>query len=386
MTDDKPRATTPFNGRVLYVARAPFISGAERALVSTLKHLDRGRVQPHVVLGERTRLVKLIEQLDIPVTVMDMPKRSRGSVFGWWRSVSQLNAIVHRVKPGIIHANDVPSCQQVSVVGAQCHVPRVIHVRWGITAPAFGWWARKGAEAVVCISDWVRRQLGSLDNTPVAGASIEDIVDAVDWPAENVEKPAPRKRKKKQPPTIGFAGQLIEDKGLDQVITAMGMMDPTDRPRLLVAGEDRQTNGAYQRQLEALAAQCGVADLISWLGFLDDVNELYGQVDAMVCPSRVEPLGLVPLEAARCAIPTFATRGGGFKQTIEHNVTGVLVNDDPAAWAAALKQVQITAWLAELGEKAHDRTRAQYSPMVYQQRLMQLYARLASHQSRQASA
>lgn len=386
MTDDKHRELPPFRGRVLYTARAPFISGAERALLSTLRHLDRDLITPHVVLGESTELVRLIEDLDISVSVMAMPKRSRGSVFSWWRSVSQLNAIVHRVKPDILHANDVPSCQQLSVVGAQCHLPRVIHVRWGITGAALGWWARKGAEAIISISDWVKEQLDTLEGTPVENASVVPIVDAVDWPADAPDMPPPRKRKRGEQPVIGFAGQLIEDKGLDLVITAMGQMDPADRPRLLVAGEDRQNHGAYQRTLESLAASCGVADQIEWLGFLHDVNDLYGRVDAMVCPSRVEPLGLVPLEAARFALPTFATRAGGFKETIEHNVTGVLVKGEPDAWAAALKQIQITAWLRELGEAAHNKTRSQYSPMVYEQRLSQLYARLVSHQSQQASA
>ena len=42
----------PFRGRVLYIARAPFVSGAERALMTVLRHLDRGRMEPHLVLDQ----------------------------------------------------------------------------------------------------------------------------------------------------------------------------------------------------------------------------------------------------------------------------------------------------------------------------------------------
>lgn len=365
----------------MFIARAPFISGAERALLSTLRYLDRDRVEPYVVLGERTAMTDILESMDIPHAVMAMPKRSRGSLFGWWRSVSQLTALARRFGADVMHANDVPSCQALSVVGEQCHIPRVVHVRWGITAPAAGWWARRGAEAVICISHWVGKQLGDMHDTALAGAHLQEIPDAVDWPAK-ADAAAPRPSLLEEglgETRIGFAGQLIEDKGLDLVIEAMGKMDPEDRPRLLVAGEDTQTQGVYRQRLENLARRCGVADRITWLGFLDHVEHLYAKVHAMVCPSRVEPLGLVPLEAAQYGIPTFASRESGFLETIEHNVTGVLVKTEVDAWAKALKQVQIHAWLKELGVEAHRRTREQFSPMLYQQRLMAIYQQVVNN-------
>ena len=37
--------------RVLFLAWAPFFSGAERALVLTVRHLDPARYEPHVAVG-----------------------------------------------------------------------------------------------------------------------------------------------------------------------------------------------------------------------------------------------------------------------------------------------------------------------------------------------
>ncbi len=56
--------------RVLYIARAPFVSGAERALMSMLRHLDRARVEPHLALGCETELVQLARAIDVPVTLV----------------------------------------------------------------------------------------------------------------------------------------------------------------------------------------------------------------------------------------------------------------------------------------------------------------------------
>lgn len=367
--------------RVLYIARAPFISGAERALMSMLRHLDRTRIEPHLALGAETELIDLAKQADVPVTLLPVPKRSKTTMLAWWRSLRRLTRLVESFEADVMHANDVPSCQAMSVVGAQRGVPRVVHVRWVITAPAAAWWARAGAEVVLCISDWIKRELGSTVGTTLESSRVEVVPDAVDWPAHDADGPAPSPGSGPALEgdgelTLGFSGQLIESKGLDLVIEAMGHLEHEARPRLLVAGEDTQTGGAYKRQLQELASRCGVADRIEWLGFLADVTQLHAKVDAMVCPSRIEPLGLVPLEAARLNVPAIANRVGGLAETIIDGRTGRLVEPTVEAWAAALRGLPERTTLRAWGGAAHKRTIEHYSPMVYQRRLMGVYESL----------
>lgn len=359
--------------RVLYVARAPFVSGAERALRSMLRFVDRQRIEPRLVVGHHSGLIADARALDIETIITPMPKRSRWHPLAWRRSVAAMRNVIERFRPDVLHANDVPSCQALSVLGNSLGIARVVHVRWGITAPEAAWWARCGAERVICISRWVRDQLGDTADTALAGAIVDVLPDSVDWPALDSAPPPRTDRADDAPITLGFAGQLIESKGLDLVIEAMGRVDEAQRPRLLVAGKDTQTDGAYETHLRDLASRLGVAARIDWLGFLDDVADLHRQVDAMVCPSRLEPLGLVPLEAARFALPTFANRVGGLAETILDGRTGVLIDPTPDAWAAALRQLADRAALRALGRTAHDHTRAHYSPMVYQQRLTEIY-------------
>ncbi|NJL32152.1 MAG: glycosyltransferase [Phycisphaerales bacterium] len=169
-------------------------------------------------------------------------------------------------------------------------------------------------------------------------------------------------------------GQLILDKGLDVVIKALAKLPMESRPTLLVAGRDTQQQGRYQAELEALAKHMGVTEHIQWLGFLPEVSRLYEQVDAMVCPSRVEPLGLVPLEAARFALPTLAHDTGGFRETIRDGDTGWLVaREDVEAWARALSELQDQAEVQRRGQQAWQHTREHFSPEVYQTGLMRVY-------------
>ncbi len=369
--------------RVLYIARAPFVSGAERALMSMLRHLDPTRIEPHLALGHETELIDQAKALNIPVSMLATPKRSRASMLSWWRSLWRLRKLVAQLRPDVMHANDVPSCQAMSVVGAKMGVPRVVHVRWVISAESAGWWARAGAERLICISDWVRRELGDVSGTPLKGTKLEVIADAVDWPGmsekQGDEDAVPRAAGEL---TLGFTGQLIESKGLDLVITAMSRLPAQERPRLLVAGEDTQSGGVYLAKLKSLAQQCGVADRIQWLGFLKDVTSLHRRVDAMVCPSRIEPLGLVPLEAARYGVPAIANRVGGLAETIEHGVTGYLVEGGAEGWAQALSQAQDRALIRQWGKAAHERTKSLYAPAVYQGRLMRVYESLCGATTR----
>ena len=363
--------------RVLYIARAPFVSGAERAMMSMLSHLDRTRIEPHLALGHETELVEQARALNIPVTIMAVPKRSRTTMLSWWRSLWRLRKLVTQFQPDVMHANDVPSCQAMSVIGAKMNVPRVVHVRWVITAESAGWWARDGAERMICISDWVRSELGDVSATPLKGTKLEVMADAVDWPALESEQggdgASPRAAGEL---TLGFTGQLIESKGLDLVIVAMSRLPVDQRPRLLVAGDDTQSGGIYLGKLKSLAQQCGVADRIEWLGFLKDVTTLHQRVDAMVCPSRIEPLGLVPLEAARYRVPAIANHVGGLAETIEHGVTGWLVDGGADGWMQALSKAQDRALLEQWGKAAHQHTKLHYSPAVYQRRLMAVYESL----------
>ena len=358
---------------MLYLARAPFVSGAERAMMSMLRHLDRKRVDPHLVLGHENELVDQARALDIPVTVLPFVKRERGALARWWFSTRAIGRLVKRVAPSVMHANDVPSAQAMSAIGAKIGVPRVMHVRWTITAADAAWWAYRGVESIICISQWIQEQLGATSDTPLKNASTVVLPDAVDWPADNAGPVPTRRMEPGGRLVVGFAGQLIESKGLDLVIEAMVRIPRARRPKLIVAGADTQSGGAYQRQLEQLARDGGVDADITWLGFLDDVTTLHQRVDAMVCPSREEPLGLVPLEAARLALPTLANRVGGLAETIVDTKTGILVEPDPDAWIDAFERAADHEWLRHLGAAAYERTKSHYSPLVYQAVLMREY-------------
>lgn len=64
--------------------------------------------------------------------------------------------------------------------------------------------------------------------------------------------------------------------------------------------------------------------------------ELYNLSRIVVCLSLNEPFGLIPLEAMACGVPVIAVNHGGYRETVIHNKTGLLINSSPQALAKAI--------------------------------------------------
>jgi phosphatidylinositol alpha 1,6-mannosyltransferase len=73
------------------------------------------------------------------------------------------------------------------------------------------------------------------------------------------------------------------------------------------------------------------------LGFLDrdKLAEVYASSDICVLPSRTETCGLVALEAMASGVAVVAADAGGFRESIVHGETGLLVAPDDASGFAA---------------------------------------------------
>jgi glycosyltransferase involved in cell wall biosynthesis len=100
----------------------------------------------------------------------------------------------------------------------------------------------------------------------------------------------------------------------------------------LIAGD-----GPQRLELEALAAQLGIADRITFLGWRDDAVELLGVMDVFCMSSRWEGCPMVLLEAMAMRCPVVATDIGGVREIVVAGETGYLVAlDDPDAMAQAV--------------------------------------------------
>ncbi|RJP77680.1 MAG: glycosyltransferase family 1 protein [Candidatus Zixiibacteriota bacterium] len=140
---------------------------------------------------------------------------------------------------------------------------------------------------------------------------------------------------------VGLVGRLEENKGQEVLLRAFARIQGR-RPdvHLLMAGEPPPENPGYDRYLERLAQDLGVAERTHFAGFQVDTAPLFAALDVSVLASREEAFGLVLLEAMAQGVPIVATRAGGVPEIVQDGVNGLLIGRDEAELAAALERLR----------------------------------------------
>jgi len=122
------------------------------------------------------------------------------------------------------------------------------------------------------------------------------------------------------------------NKGLEILIE--GMVNLPD-VYLWLAGD-----GDMWHDLEQLSIKLGVRPRVRFLGWHDDPSPLLSTCDLVICPSRIEPLGNVILDAWAHKVPVVATTSDGPRSLITHKKNGILVPvDDSKTLSLAIKNL-----------------------------------------------
>jgi len=117
-------------------------------------------------------------------------------------------------------------------------------------------------------------------------------------------------------------GPLWPSKRLDFIVRSVGLIPPGQRPKVQFPWS--RGSPVYHEELTALAKQLGVE--LYMPRNLDDEHliELIRKSKICVYAARMEPLGLVPLEAMSAGLPVIGVCEGGIRETIVHGITGYL--------------------------------------------------------------
>ncbi|MGI9388430.1 MAG: glycosyltransferase family 4 protein [Boseongicola sp.] len=133
------------------------------------------------------------------------------------------------------------------------------------------------------------------------------------------------------PFTIGTAGRPSETKGTEMLLAAalrVRQVRPDIRFKIAGRGYD---------QFQEMAKRIGVADVVEFVGWQDDMDGFLDTLDAFCLPSVGESFGLVLIEAMARGLPIISTATNGARDIVKPGETGWLVPiNDPEAFAAAV--------------------------------------------------
>ena len=190
-------------------------------------------------------------------------------------------------------------------------------------------------------------------------------------------------------------GRLAPGKGIDNVIRAIAQLPSAARVRLLVVGgasraPDERATPEIAR-LRRLAAQCGVASRITFVGRRRraELAALYNACDVFVTTPWHQALGITALEAMACGTPVVGSAVGGIASSVVDGVTGYLVAPhDPDALAERLAHLRAHPELARaLGRAGLRRVRSRFSLERVAEALIDIYeaVRWRAHETHHAN-
>ena len=173
----------------------------------------------------------------------------------------------------------------------------------------------------------------------------------------------------RKPRRLLFVGRLNAQKGIGQLLDAVGAM--RERVDLDVIGA-----GSDQGELVRRAGALGISERVHWHGALPQPRllDFYRSATAVAIPSKEEGLGLVAVEAQLCETPVVAFASGGLPDIIEQRSTGYLVPaGDVAALAATLDDVVTSDARHEIGRAGRQSALATFAPDSVARRYRKLY-------------
>lgn len=136
--------------------------------------------------------------------------------------------------------------------------------------------------------------------------------------------------------TLLTASRISEEKGLSYLLDALKLLKGRGvRFHYYMVGE-----GPDSDMLKKRIHESGLCDIVSTVGFQDNVDQWMAACDIFVLPSLHENHSIAVLEAMRAGKPIVATDVGGNGESIVDNVSGLLVPPkDPVGLSEALFKV-----------------------------------------------
>jgi glycosyltransferase involved in cell wall biosynthesis len=124
---------------------------------------------------------------------------------------------------------------------------------------------------------------------------------------------------------VTYVGRLDQSKGIETLLRAFALLPMNTQPHLLIVGKPVLNKPAYEASLKQLASILGVANQVTFWGYLANPIAAFQASDVVVVPSVwSEPFGRIIVEAMACGTPVLASRIGGIPEILGGEFTSGL--------------------------------------------------------------
>lgn len=374
---------------ILFIHQSAELYGSDKTLLLLLKHLDRGKYRPVVVLPCEGLLKEELEKMGIAVAVAPVLKlyRTMFSIKGLMAFLSQIGKAFRALDE--LHAHykfDLVYSNTLAVLLGMLYarkrkIKHLWHVHEIIVSPkfvasVFPKLLDRYADVVVCNSHATRQNL--LDRLGGLSGKTLVIHNGFEMPATTL--PATTKT------ALGFlvsdtvitlVGRISRLKGHMLLLrTFVDALAQKPQVKLLFVGSPVPGQEYYLEEVEAFIEGNALQRRVTILPFQQDLSAVWQASDIVVVPStEAESFGLVALEAMLHKKPVVGSNHGGLTEIISQAETGFLFEPSSSEalghWLAIL--VDNPQLRNELGLKGHDKALRDFGIEKYIQRFEELF-------------
>lgn len=301
---------------------------------------------------------------ELPFTLISLG-RSALAVSALATHAVTLDSLADEVNPDILMASGDSPMYLTDLLASRKKLPWIA-VEHGRRPPHWELWLKKRAcsraSAVICVSDFTKRELLSMGVHPKAVEVIRHGADTATFRV--LTEPETEETRKQygihRSRVILTVGEVCERKGQDVVIRAMPeILKTIPNATYLCVGMPTE-----RARFEKLAASLNVSGRVHFLGAVtsDRLVRLLNCTDVFALTSRRtrdqwEGFGVTVVEAALCGVPAIVAADCGLEDAIDNGVTGIAVpQDTPDITAHAIMTLLADETLRlRLGLAARDR-------------------------------
>jgi len=380
---------------VLFLSGRSDIAGGEVYLLSVMRHLDRRRFHPIVILPSDGSFRVKLESVGVEALVLEAnfdrlngPAERFGYLKHMAERVTRLGEIIRQKQVRLIHSNSNKIWD--GALAARLHGIHHIHVahieylpslpiyhRFPLRMESVATLMGELSSRTIAVSDHVARTL--IPSVPAEAVSV--IYNGVEIePYDQALADAHGKLRAElgvasEIVLITAVGRLHPDKGFDYLVEAAGrILARTRNTRFLIVGQTDDQK--FADELRQRTQSLGIADQFIFLGYRQDVPEILAESEIFVLSSRTEGGPYVLLEAMACECAPVSTRCGGIvEQAIVDGESGYLVNNGDVNGLAdkILRLINDPDSRKRMASAARRRVRERFEASVGVQKLMTVY-------------
>lgn len=317
---------------ILYVQGAAERAGAERILLTLLRHLDRDRFRPVVAFCARGPFID--EVAAAGAEVLELPPVGRLRDVTRFRStVAALAEAIESVDADLVQATGEKMSAYAGWAARRTGRPCVFWLHDAPGTSAAAWltqlsMAATPRAATVACAAWLAKSFSR--RLRMRAQFVHNGIDVAELPKRWCARSAILADAGWDDDAVifGHFARLERWKGTEEFLRAAATV-AVRAPRvrfLVVGGTLYGREETHARRLPLLARELGLGSRVRFCGYRADALELMASADVVVHSSlRPDPFPMVVLEAMGLGVPIVATRTRGPEEAIAHVRTGLLV-------------------------------------------------------------